>query len=135
MNFNVEEALLELLHKQMNDERNESYKYNLDKSYHYNRDPEAKSRSQPADAESRLHFASVNKKGDMEIRPVKTNWKNIEPNMLKNNSKSKNKSATNVAMFGASNILAVRQLNPSLKALHEQHHPKGVRTNKEKRNR
>lgn len=36
MNFNVERELLELLHKQMNDERNESYKYNLDKSYHYN---------------------------------------------------------------------------------------------------
>lgn len=45
MNFNVEKELLELLHKQMNDERNESYKYNLDKSYHYSREIETKSRS------------------------------------------------------------------------------------------
>ena len=63
----------------------------------------------------------------MEIRPVKAT--------KKINDNSKSKSATSVAMLGASNVLAVRQLNPSRKALHEHHLQKGVKTNKEKRNR
>ena len=77
----------------------------------------------------------MNKKGDMEIRPVKINRKREKPQQLQLNSKSKSKSATNVALLGASNILAVRQLNPSLKALDEHHNQKVVKSNKEKRSR
>ena len=109
----------------MADERNEIYKYNLDKSYHYSHANlvanEAKARSPAAGGGSKLNFASINKKGDMEIRPVKTSRKTESHNLFGTNrqiSKSKSKSTTNVAMQGAANILAVRQLNPSLKRLH-----------------
>ena len=85
MNFSVENELLDLLQKQMADERNEIYKYNLDKSYHYSQAIETKSKSPAVGRENKLNFASINKKGDMEIRPVKTSRKPERCNLFSTN--------------------------------------------------